>query len=160
MKVIYTNDIPTIRLPDACYRTTFLGPIVGATSVEIDEDFPDADLVEEAYGYLALQQTSIISDQTTLIEDHEKLIAENEQLQARLKESVPQGVYDEVCQERTRLEQEIVGIKNDLEKVTAERDALKSQVLELEAKVKKPTAAELKAAKAAEDAAKLEEPKE
>ncbi|OTG81806.1 hypothetical protein B9T31_14880 [Acinetobacter sp. ANC 4558] len=89
--------------------------------------------------------------------------SQNQQIAVSLNAEIApelQQAIDDAKAECVKVIAENVALKTDMEKVIAERDALKAQVVDLEAKVKKPTAAELKAAKAAEDAAKLEEPKE
>lgn len=58
MKVVYTENIPKHPDPNVCYRSSFLGVIGGATSVEVDDDFPDADLVDQAYAFLDNQPKS------------------------------------------------------------------------------------------------------
>ncbi len=55
MKVVYTENIPKHPEPGVCYRSSFLGVIGGATSVEVNEDFPNADLIDQAYAHLGNQ---------------------------------------------------------------------------------------------------------
>ncbi|MCK4089681.1 hypothetical protein HCY66_06225 [Acinetobacter radioresistens] len=57
MKVVYTENIPKHPEPGVCYRSSFLGVIGDATSVEVDDDFPNADLVDQAYAHLGNQLT-------------------------------------------------------------------------------------------------------
>ena len=52
MKVIYTNEIPEQRDQNACYRTAFMGLIGDATIVEVDDDFPNAEAIRDAYSHL------------------------------------------------------------------------------------------------------------
>ncbi len=52
MKVIYTNTIPENREHNACYRTSFLGVIGEASFVHVDDDFPNADEIRNAYSHL------------------------------------------------------------------------------------------------------------
>ncbi|WP_411690581.1 hypothetical protein [Acinetobacter towneri] len=71
---------------------------------------------------------------------------------------VPAEQFDAVAQKLTETEDQLNKEREAVKKLTAEKDALLTQVKDLESKLKKQTAAEAKAAKAAE--AKAEQPKE
>lgn len=149
MKVVYTENIPKHPDPNVCYRSSFLGVIGGATSVEVDEDFPDADLVDKAYAFLNNQPKS----QTVSLN-----VGITPELQASLDEA--KAEYEKVVAENTDLTEQLDKEREAIKKLTSENDELKAKVKELEAKAKKLTAAEAKAAKAAEDAKEADQPKE
>lgn len=159
MKIIYTANIPEVRKQDACYRDSFLGVISGATSIEIDDDFPDADLVDRAYAFLGAQPlTATVSVgltpelQAILDEakaEYEKIQAENADLISDLKAALDA---------KDQFQAKLTETEGQLSAVQAENTELKAKVTEFEkAVVKKPTAAELKAAKAAEEAKAAEQ---
>lgn len=146
MKVVYTEKIPKHPDPNVCYRSSFLGVIGGATSVEVDEDFPDADLVDQAYAFLDNQAKNQAVSQGAGV---------SSELQASLDEA--KSECEKVVAENTELTEQLNKEREAVKKLTSENDELKAKVKELEAKAKKPTAAEAKAAKAAEEA---DQPKE
>lgn len=149
MKVVYTENIPKHPDPNVCYRSSFLGVIGGATSVEVDEDFPDADLVDQAYAFLDNQPKS----QSVSLN-----VGITPELQASLDEA--KAECEKVVAENTDLTEQLDKEREAVKKLTSENDDLKAKVKELEAKTKKPTAAEAKAAKAAEEAKEADQPKE
>jgi len=149
MKVVYTENIPQHPDPNVCYRSSFLGVIGGVTSVEVDGDFPDADLVDQAYAFLDNQPKS----QTVSLN-----VGITPELQAGLDEA--KAEYEKVVAENTDLTEQLDKEREAIKKLTSENDGLKAKVKELEAKAKKPTAAEAKAAKAAEEAKEADKPKE
>lgn len=149
MKVVYTENIPKHPDPNVCYRSSFLGVIGGATSVEVDGDFPDADLVDQAYAFLDNQPKS----QTVSLN-----VGIAPELQASLDEA--KAECEKVVAENTDLTKRLDKEREAVKKLTSENDELKAKVKELEAKAKKPTAAEAKAAKAAEEAKEADQPKE
>lgn len=149
MKVVYTENIPKHPDPDVCYRSSFLGVIGGATSVEVDEDFPDADLVDQAYAFLDNQPKS----QSVSLN-----VGITPELQASLDEA--KAECEKVVAENTDLTEQLNKEREAVKKLTSENDDLKAKVKELEAKTKKPSAAEAKAAKAAEEAKEADQPKE
>lgn len=149
MKVVYTENIPKHPDPNVCYRSSFLGVIGGATSVEVDEDFPDADLVDQAYAFLDNQPKS----QTVSLN-----VGITPELQASLDEA--KAECEKVVAENTDLTEQLDKEREAIKKLASENDELKAKVKELEAKAKKLTAAEAKAAKAAEDAKEADQPKE
>lgn len=149
MKVVYTENIPKHPDPNVCYRSSFLGVIGGATSVEVDEDFPDADLVDKAYAFLDNQPKS----QTVSLN-----VGITPELQASLDEA--KAEYEKVVAENTDLTEQLDKEREAVKKLTSENDELKAKVKELEAKAKKLTAAEAKAAKAVEEAKEADQPKE
>lgn len=146
MKVVYTENIPKHPDPDVCYRSSFLGVIGGVTSVEVDEDFPDADLVDKAYTFLDNQPKS----QTVSLN-----VGITPELQASLDEA--KAECEKVVAENTELTEQLDKEREAVKKLKSENDELKVKVKELEAKAKKLTAAEAKATKAAEEA---DQPKE
>lgn len=122
-------------------------------------------------------QVSITPELQKVIDDAkaecEKVVAENaelkEQIQtlkadltlgepADLSGLIPAEQFDAVAQKLTETEDQLNKEREAVKKLTAEKDALLTQVKDLESKLKKQTAAEAKAAKAAE--AKTEQPKE
>lgn len=149
MKVVYTENIPKHPDPSVCYRSSFLGVIGGATSVEVDEDFPDADLVDQAYAFLENQPKS----QTVSLN-----VGITPELQASLDEA--KAECEKVVAENTDLAEQLDKERDAVKKLTSENDELKAKVKEFEVKAKKPTAAEAKAAKAAEEAKEADQPKE
>lgn len=87
----------------------------------------------------------------------EKVIAENVELKKQVEDLQVDLVSSRAEFTESAQESVPVAIFNELK---AERDTLAAQVKDLEAKAKKPTASEAKAAKAAEETAKAEPPKE
>ena len=105
----------------------------------------------------------------------EKVIAENGDLKqqietlkadlapgepADLSGLVPLEQFDAVAQKLVETEEKLKQSHGELTTSQNENTALKAQIAELEAKPKKPTAAELKAAKAAEEAKTAEQTQE
>ena len=105
----------------------------------------------------------------------EKVVAENVELKqqietlkadlapgepADLSGLVPVEQFDAVAQKLVEAEDQLSKEREAVKKLTSENEALKVQVKDLEAKAKKPTAAELKAAKAAEEAKTAEQTQE
>jgi len=105
----------------------------------------------------------------------EKVVAENNNLKqqvetlkaglvqgepADLSGLVPTEQFDAVAQKLVEAEDQLSKEREAVKKLTSENEALKVQVKDLEAKAKKPTAAELKAAKAAEEAKTAEQTQE
>ena len=102
----------------------------------------------------------------------EKVVAENVDLKqqietlkadlapgepADLSRLVPLEQFDAVAQKLVETEEQLNKERETVKKLTSENEALKAQA---ETKPKKPTAAEVKAAKAAEEADTAEQPKE
>ena len=102
----------------------------------------------------------------------EKVVAENVDLKqqietlkadlapgepADLSGLVPLEQFDAVAQKLVETEEQLNKERETVKKLTSENEALKAQA---ETKPKKPTAAEVKAAKAAEEADTAEQPKE
>lgn len=148
---------------------------------EVAGDVPQAylDLIKrnKANIVTANVQVSITPELQKVIDDAkaecEKVVAENaelkEQIQtlkadltlgepADLSGLIPAEQFDAVAQKLTETEDQLNKEREAVKKLTAEKDALLTQVKDLESKLKKQTAAEAKAAKAAE--AKAEQPKE
>ncbi len=149
MKVVYTENIPKHPEPGVCYRSSFLGVIGGVTSVEVDDDFPNADLVDQAYAFLDNQPNS----QTASLN-----VGITPELQASLDEAKAES--EKVVAENTDLTEQLDKERKAVKKLTSENDDLKAKVKELEAKAKKLTAAEAKAAKETEEAKEADQPKE
>ena len=148
---------------------------------EVAGDVPQAylDLIKrnKANIVTANVQVGITPELQKVIDDAkaecEKVVAENaklkeqiETLKANLTSGdpsdlsglVPTKQFDAVAQKLTETEDQLNKEREAVKKLTAEKDALLTQVKDLESKLKKQTAAEAKAAKAAE--AKAEQPKE
>lgn len=144
MKVIYTNTLPLKPEAGVCYRTTFMGVISGVTSIEIDDDFPNADLVDQAYAFLDTQPVSTATQ-----------VGLSPELQQALDDA--KADCEKLQAENTDLISDLKAALDAKDQLQAENTALKTKIAELEkAAVKKPTAAELKAAKAAEEAKAVE----
>lgn len=148
---------------------------------EVAGDVPQAylDLIKrnKANIVTANVQVSITPELQKVIDDAkaecEKVVAENDELKqqvetlkagliqgepADLSGLVPTEQFDAVAQKLTETEDQLNKEREAVKKLTAEKDALLTQVKDLESKLKKQTAAEAKAAKAAE--AKAEQPRE
>lgn len=148
---------------------------------EVAGDVPQAylDLIKrnKANIVTANVQVSITPELQKVIDDAkaecEKVVAENAELKEQivtlkanltsgdpsdLSGLVPTEQFDAVAQKLTETEDQLNKEREAVKKLTAEKDALLTQVKDLESKLKKQTAAEAKAAKAAE--AKAEQPKE
>lgn len=148
---------------------------------EVAGDVPQAylDLIKrnKANIVTANVQVSITPELQKVIDDAkaecEKVVAENAELKEQIETLkanltsgdpsdlsglVPTEQFDAVAQKLTETEDQLNKEREAVKKLTAEKDALLTQVKDLESKLKKQTAAEAKAAKAAE--AKTEQPKE
>lgn len=148
---------------------------------EVAGDVPQAylDLIARTKANIitANVQVGITPELQKVIDDAktecEKVVAENVELKeqietlkadltpgepADLSGLIPAEQFDAVAQKLTETEDQLNKEREAVKKLTAEKDALLTQVKDLESKLKKQTAAEAKAAKAAE--AKTEQPKE
>ena len=155
---------------------------------EVAGDVPQAylDLIARTKANIitANVQVGITPELQKVIDDAktecEKVVAENVELKeqietlkadltpgepADLSGLIPAEQFDAVAQKLDAVAQKLTETEDQLnkereavKKLTAEKDALLTQVKDLESKLKKQTAAEAKAAKAAE--AKTEQPKE
>lgn len=148
---------------------------------EVAGDVPQAylDLIARTKANIiaANVQVGITPELQKVIDDAktecEKVVAENIELKeqietlkadltpgepADLSGLIPAEQFDAVAQKLTETEDQLNKEREAVKKLTAEKDALLTQVKDLESKLKKQTAAEAKAAKAAE--AKAEQPKE
>ncbi|UBX51219.1 HeH/LEM domain protein [Acinetobacter pseudolwoffii] len=148
---------------------------------EVAGDVPQAylDLIARTKANIitANVQVGITPELQKVIDDAkaecEKVVAENVELKgqietlkadltpgepADLSGLIPAEQFDAVAQKLTETEDQLNKEREAVKKLTAEKDALLTQVKDLESKLKKQTAAEAKAAKAAE--AKAEQPKE
>lgn len=124
VKVIYTNTIPENQQPNVCYRTSFLGVISAATSVEVDDEFPNAEAVKQAYAFLNTQALSVqvnvgITPELQAVVDEakaecEKVVAERDEALDQLKTS----------------KGEFIAFQNNI-------DAMKARITELEANADK-----------------------
>ncbi|MCY1161822.1 hypothetical protein D9M71_18640 [compost metagenome] len=114
-------------------------------------------------------EVGITPELQTVIDDSkaecEKVVAENAELKTKF-----QGVeverdalstkVKELDLQSVELTEQLNKEREAVKKLTHENEALNAQVKNLEVKVKKLTAAEAKTAKAADEAAKVDEPKE
>ncbi len=148
---------------------------------EVAGDVPQAylDLIARTKANIitANVQVGITPELQKVIDDAktecEKVVAENVELKeqietlkadltpgepADLSGLIPAEQFDAVAQKLTETEDQLNKEREAVKKLTAEKDTLLTQVKDLESKLKKQTAAEAKAAKAAE--AKTEQPKE
>jgi len=148
---------------------------------EVAGDVPQAylDLIARTKANIitANVQVGITPELQKVIDDAkaecEKVVAENaelkeqiETLKADLTPGEPADLrgliraeqFDAVAQKLTEIEDQLNKEREAVKKLTAEKDALLTQVKDLDSKLKKQTAAEAKAAKAAE--AKTEQSKE
>ena len=148
---------------------------------EVAGDVPQAylDLIARTKANIitANVQVGITPELQKVIDDAkiecEKVVAENVELKeqietlkadltpgepADLSGLIPAEQFDAVAQKLTETEDQLNKEREAVKKLTAEKDALLTQVKDLESKLKKQTAAEAKAAKAAE--AKTEQPKD
>ena len=148
---------------------------------EVAGDVPQAylDLIARTKANIitANVQVGITPELQKVIDDAktecEKVVAENVELKeqietlkadltpgepADLSGLIPAEQFDAVAQKLTETEDQLNKEREAVKKLTAEKDALLTQVKDLESKLKKQTAAEAKAAKAAE--AKAEQPRE
>lgn len=138
MKVIYTNTIPENRDHTACYRTSFLGVIGEASNVHVEDDFPNAEMIKQAYGHLVGLPEKEPSDESSFsdlklqerldvaLEKIEVVEAEN----ARLK-----GELEEVIAEKTALliDDQIATAKGELASFKNNIPAMQARIAELEA---------------------------
>lgn len=118
MKVIYTNTIPENRDHNACYRTSFLGVIGEASLVHVEDDFPNADEVREAYSHLGEMTEQTFTEGTL----------------------VPVEQFDAVVAKLTESEQAIMSAEEQLATVKGEfiafqndPEAMKARIAQLEA---------------------------
>lgn len=148
---------------------------------EVAGDVPQAylDLIKrnKANIVTANVQVSITPELQKVIDDAkaecEKVVTENAELKEQIETLkanltsgdpsdlsglVPTEQFDAVAQKLTETEDQLNKEREAGKKLTAEKDALLTQVKDLESKLKKQTAAEAKVAKA--DEAKAEQPKE
>lgn len=124
MKVIYTNTIPENQQPNVCYRTSFLGVISATTSVEVDDEFPNAEAVKQAYAFLNAQALSVqvnvgITPELQAVVDEAK--AECEKVV---------GERDEALDQLKTSKGEFIVFQNNIE-------AMKARITELEANADK-----------------------
>lgn len=138
MKVIYTNTIPENRDHTACYRTSFLGVIGEASNVHVEDDFPNSEMIKQAYGHLVGLPEKEPSDESSFsdlklqerldvaLEKIEVVEAEN----ARLK-----GELEEVIAEKTALliDDQIATAKGELASFKNNIPAMQARIAELEA---------------------------
>lgn len=95
----------------------------------------------------------------------EKVVAENSELKtkfqgAELERDALSTKVKELNLQSIELAEQLNKERESVKKLTSDNEELKAQVKELEAKAKKPTAAEIKAAKAAEESKPVEQSKE
>ncbi|MEJ5137733.1 MULTISPECIES: hypothetical protein [Acinetobacter] len=124
MKVIYTNTIPENQQLNVCYRTSFLGVISAATSVEVDDEFPNAEAVKQAYAFLNAQALSVqvnvgITPELQAVVDEAK---------AECRKVVAER--DEALDQLQTSKGEFIAFQNNIE-------AMKARITELEANADK-----------------------
>jgi len=118
MKVIYTNSIPEDRDYNACYRTSFLGVIGEASLVHVDDDFPNAEDVREAYSHLGEMTDQTFAEGTLVpVEQFDAVVV-------KLTESEQAVLSAE--EQLSTVKGEFIAFQNDIE-------AMKGRIAELEA---------------------------
>lgn len=162
VKVIYTNTTPKNQQPNVCYRTSFLGVISAATSVEVDDEFPNAEAVKQAYAFLDAQPLSVqvevgITPELQAVVDEakaecEKVVEENTALKAQIEAlSANESAKSELESDNSRLKDSVLILENaqkeSLEQLQAAKgefiafqnniDAMKARITELEANADK-----------------------
>nr|WP_215728713.1 HeH/LEM domain protein [Acinetobacter nosocomialis] len=136
VKVIYTNSIPENREHNACYRTSFLGVIGEASLVHVDDDFPNADEVREAYSHLDEITEQAFTEGTLVpVEQFDAVVAnlakaeeESEAEITRLK-----GELAEANQAVLTAEEQAATAKGEFESFLNNIEAMKARIAELEA---------------------------
>ncbi|MPS60577.1 MAG: HeH/LEM domain protein [Acinetobacter sp.] len=118
MKVIYTNTIPENRDHNACYRTSFLGVIGEASLVHVEDDFPNADEVREAYSHLGEMTEQTFTEGTLVPVEQFDAVA------AKLTES--QQAILSAEEQLATVKGEFIAFQNNIE-------AMKDRIAELEA---------------------------
>lgn len=118
VKVIYTNTIPENRDHNACYRTSFLGVIGEASLVHVEDDFPNADEVREAYSHLGEMTEHTFTEGTLVpVEQFDAVVA-------KLTESE---------QARLSVEEQLAIVKGEFIAFQNDPEAMKARIAELEA---------------------------
>lgn len=118
VKVIYTNTIPENRDHNACYRTSFLGVIGEASLVHVEDDFPNADEVREAYSHLGEMTEQTFTDGTLVpVEQFDAVVA-------KLTES-EQAIFS--------AEEQLATVKGEFIDFQNDPEAMKARIAELEA---------------------------
>lgn len=118
VKVIYTNTIPENRDHNACYRTSFLGVIGEASLVHVEDDFPNADEVREAYSHLGEMTEQTFTEGTLVPVEQFDAVA------AKLTES--QQAILSAEEQLATVKGEFIAFQNNIE-------AMKDRIAELEA---------------------------
>ena len=135
MKVIYTNTIPEKRDHNACYRTSFLGVIGEASLVHVDDDFPNADEIRNAYSHLgSFSEQDFPKDTLVPVEQFDVVMAklakaeeESEAEITRLKDELA-----EANQAVLTAEDQTVTAKSELASFKNDIPAMKARIAELE----------------------------
>lgn len=113
MKVIYTNTIPENRDHNACYRTSFLGVIGEASIVHVEDDFPNAEEIREAYSHLGEMTEQTFTEGTL----------------------VPVEQFDAVVAKLTESEQAIMSVEEQLATVKGEFIAFQNNIEAMKARI-------------------------
>ncbi|EKK13509.1 HeH/LEM domain protein [Acinetobacter baumannii Naval-72] len=138
MKVIYTNTIPEKRDHNACYRTSFLGVIGEASFVHVDDDFPNADEIRNAYSHLnGSVEQNFNEDSLVPVEQFDAVVAklakaeeESEAEITRLK-----GELAEANQAVLTAEEQAATAKGEFASFLNDIEAMKARIAELESGV-------------------------
>ncbi|MBJ9984442.1 hypothetical protein IAE19_03180 [Acinetobacter sp. S40] len=110
MKVIYTNNIPEKRAQDVCYRTEFINVIDSATSVDVDDDFPNAQAIRDAYSHLSGSANQDITDNSL----------------------VPVEQFDAIAEKLAKAEDELATTKGEFIAFQNDVEAMQKRITELE----------------------------
>lgn len=110
VKVIYTKDIPDIRDPGACYRTSFIGVVSGAIAIQVDDDFPDAEKIRAAYSHLQNQQSNDVPEGSF----------------------IPVEQFDAVAEKLTKAEEQLATSQGEFIAFQNDIDAMQKRIAELE----------------------------
>lgn len=113
MKVIYTNTIPENRDHNACYRTSFFGVIGEASIVHVEDDFPNAEEIREAYSHLGEMTEQTFTEGTL----------------------VPVEQFDAVVAKLTESEQAIMSVEEQLATVKGEFIAFQNNIEAMKARI-------------------------
>ncbi|HAV5501199.1 TPA: HeH/LEM domain protein [Acinetobacter baumannii] len=136
MKVIYTNTIPKNRDHNACYRTAFLGVIGEASLVHVDDDFPNAEEVREAYSHLGEMTEQSFTEGTLVpVEQFDavaaKLLKVEEESEAEITRL--KGELAEANQAVLTAQEQSATAKGELASFLNDIEAMKDRIAELEA---------------------------
>lgn len=118
VKVIYTNIIPENREHNACYRTSFLGVIGEASFVHVDDDFPNADEIRNAYSHLnGSVEPNFNEDSLVPVEQFDAVVAKLKELEQAILSA----------------EEQLATVKGEFIAFQNDPEAMKARIAELEA---------------------------